>query len=248
HDGSTVCAPERTRSNGGHRRGRPGLSGSRPGAAPHAPSRPSYPLTPHRSTVALSGFSALRTPITQRSSPGDGPFPPGRPVPPGNGPLWHRYREPGTPLTEGTSMAMTSTTRRPVARQVSVSVSFVLMVMGSVIGVGALGGTPISEAAGGLLSTDATYVAPASAAFTLWTEGRPRAMPGTTRRPGAGQVSVGVPSVLRVMGRWTGVGALGGPPISEAAGGLPTPVPTYAAPPPPPSPCGRSSTRAWAPT
>lgn len=65
-------------------------------------------------------------------------------------------------------MAMTSTTRRPVARQVSVSVSFVLMVMGSVIGVGALGGSPISEAAGGLLGTDATYVAPASPAFTLW--------------------------------------------------------------------------------
>src|SRR5690625_7187809 len=65
-------------------------------------------------------------------------------------------------------MAMTRTTRRPVTRQVSVSVSFVLMVMGSVIGVGALGGTPISEAAGGLLSTDATYVAPASPASTLW--------------------------------------------------------------------------------
>src|SRR5699024_5757157 len=54
-----------------------------PPHAPHTPSRPSYPLTPHRSTVALSGFSALRTPITQRSSPGDGPFPRGRPVPPG---------------------------------------------------------------------------------------------------------------------------------------------------------------------
>src|SRR5690625_7588323 len=55
-----------------------------------------------------------------------------------------------------------------VSSPISVSVSFVLMVMGSVIGVGALGGTPISEAAGGLLSTDATYVAPASPAFTLW--------------------------------------------------------------------------------
>ena len=65
-------------------------------------------------------------------------------------------------------MAMTSTTRPPVARQVSVTVSFVLMVIGSVIGVGALGGTPISEAAGGLLSTQATHIAPASSAFTLW--------------------------------------------------------------------------------
>ena len=36
------------------------------------------------------------------------------------------------------------------------------------IGVGVFGGTPIAEAAGGALSADATYLAPASPAFSIW--------------------------------------------------------------------------------
>lgn len=36
------------------------------------------------------------------------------------------------------------------------------------IGVGVFGGTPIAEAAGGALSADATYLAPASSAFSIW--------------------------------------------------------------------------------
>lgn len=36
------------------------------------------------------------------------------------------------------------------------------------IGVGVFGGTPIAEAAGGALSADATYLAPASQAFSIW--------------------------------------------------------------------------------
>src|SRR5690606_8153684 len=36
------------------------------------------------------------------------------------------------------------------------------------IGSGALGGTPIAEAAGGVLSADATPVAPAGSAFSIW--------------------------------------------------------------------------------
>lgn len=36
------------------------------------------------------------------------------------------------------------------------------------IGVGVFGGTPIAEAAGGALGADATYLAPASPAFSIW--------------------------------------------------------------------------------
>lgn len=63
---------------------------------------------------------------------------------------------------------MNASDSRPLARQLIVTISYVAMVIGSVIGVGALGGTPISEAAGGLLSTDSTHLAPASSAFSIW--------------------------------------------------------------------------------
>ena len=36
------------------------------------------------------------------------------------------------------------------------------------IGVGVFGGTPIAQAAGGALNADATYLAPASGAFSIW--------------------------------------------------------------------------------
>ena len=41
-------------------------------------------------------------------------------------------------------------------------------IVGAFVGSGALGGTPIAEAAGGALSADATPVAPAGAAFSIW--------------------------------------------------------------------------------
>lgn len=59
--------------------------------------------------------------------------------------------------------------RAVLGRHLAVTVSFVVCVVGSMIGVGLFGGTPISEAAGGLLSTDATHLAPASPAFSVWT-------------------------------------------------------------------------------
>lgn len=53
-------------------------------------------------------------------------------------------------------------------RQTGVTVAFVLCIVGTAIGSGALGGTPIDEAAGGALSSDATLLAPAGAAFSIW--------------------------------------------------------------------------------
>lgn len=53
-------------------------------------------------------------------------------------------------------------------RQIGVTVAFVLCIVGTAIGSGALGGTPINEAAGGALSSDATLLAPAGTAFSIW--------------------------------------------------------------------------------
>jgi hypothetical protein len=53
-------------------------------------------------------------------------------------------------------------------RQAGVTLSYLLCLVGSAIGVGAFGGTPIAEAAGGALSADATHLAPATGAFSVW--------------------------------------------------------------------------------
>ena len=62
--------------------------------------------------------------------------------------------------------------RRPTAadrrRQVAVTISEVLCVLGTLVGVGALGGTPVEESSGGALAADATLLAPAGPAFSIW--------------------------------------------------------------------------------
>jgi hypothetical protein len=68
-----------------------------------------------------------------------------------------------------TTAATTSTTGNDLARQLTVAISAVLAVVGSFIGSGAAGGTPIQEAAGGALAADATLIAPGSGAFSIWT-------------------------------------------------------------------------------
>ena len=59
--------------------------------------------------------------------------------------------------------------RASVVRRVAVTISYVVCVLGSMVGVGVFGGTPIAEAAGGQLAADATHVAPGSGAFSVWT-------------------------------------------------------------------------------
>lgn len=58
--------------------------------------------------------------------------------------------------------------RADVVRQVVVAVSAVVAVVGSAIGSGAFGGTPIAEAGGGAFSAEATLVAPDRPAFAIW--------------------------------------------------------------------------------
>ena len=53
-------------------------------------------------------------------------------------------------------------------RQVVVIVTAVAAIAGALIGSGAFGGTAIADAAGGALSADATLIAPAGSAFSIW--------------------------------------------------------------------------------
>lgn len=53
-------------------------------------------------------------------------------------------------------------------RQIAVTVSLVICIVGSMIGVGVFGGTPIAQAAGGALAADSTLLAPATPAFSIW--------------------------------------------------------------------------------
>lgn len=58
--------------------------------------------------------------------------------------------------------------RSDLLRQLTVAGSAVIAVIGSFIGSGAAGGTPIDEASGGALSATATPIAPAGPAFSIW--------------------------------------------------------------------------------
>ena len=55
-----------------------------------------------------------------------------------------------------------------LVRQLIVVISLVVAVVGALVGSGALGGTPIAEAAGGALASDSTLIAPAVPAFSIW--------------------------------------------------------------------------------
>jgi hypothetical protein len=59
-------------------------------------------------------------------------------------------------------------TRADRRRQVAVTVSELLCVLGTLVGVGVLGGTRVEESSGGALAADATLLAPAGPAFSIW--------------------------------------------------------------------------------
>ena len=61
------------------------------------------------------------------------------------------------------------TTSRDLLRQSAVLISAILALVGSFIGSGAAGGTPIQNASGGALAADATPIAPGGPAFAIWT-------------------------------------------------------------------------------
>ena len=55
-----------------------------------------------------------------------------------------------------------------LTRQLVVATSAVIAVVGSFIGSGAAGGTPIQNASNGALAADATLIAPGGSAFSIW--------------------------------------------------------------------------------
>jgi len=57
---------------------------------------------------------------------------------------------------------------KDVLRQIVVISTAVFAVIASFVGSGAAGGTPIQDAAGGALAADATLIAPAAPAFSVW--------------------------------------------------------------------------------
>ncbi|QYF72238.1 tryptophan-rich sensory protein [Cryobacterium sp. PAMC25264] len=61
------------------------------------------------------------------------------------------------------------TASRDLLRQGTVLLSAILALVGSFIGSGAAGGTPIQTASGGALAADATPIAPGGPAFAIWT-------------------------------------------------------------------------------
>lgn len=73
-----------------------------------------------------------------------------------------------TTSTPGTRPAVSGAGGSDLPRQLTVTVCFIICLVGSMIGVGVFGGTPIAQAAGGALNADATYLAPASGAFSIW--------------------------------------------------------------------------------
>lgn len=58
--------------------------------------------------------------------------------------------------------------QRDIIRQITVAASAVIAIIGSFVGSGAAGGTPIQDAAGGALAANATLIAPATPAFGIW--------------------------------------------------------------------------------
>jgi hypothetical protein len=70
--------------------------------------------------------------------------------------------------TSGTRSTVPGSRGSDLSRQLTVTLCFIVCIVGSMIGVGVFGGTPIAQAAGGALNADATYLAPASGAFSIW--------------------------------------------------------------------------------
>ena len=73
-----------------------------------------------------------------------------------------------TPAGRIAGTSRRSTDPGPLGRRLAVTVAFALAMVGTAVGVGAFGGSPIDEAAGGLLAADATHLAPATPAFRIW--------------------------------------------------------------------------------
>ncbi|GAA4776348.1 tryptophan-rich sensory protein [Microbacterium gilvum] len=64
---------------------------------------------------------------------------------------------------------MTATRSSDILRQVAVLSATTFMIIAAMVGTGLLGGTPVQELQGGALDADASFLAPARQAFSIWT-------------------------------------------------------------------------------
>lgn len=64
--------------------------------------------------------------------------------------------------------ARTDATSRDVVRQVVVLSATSFMLIAAMLGTGLLGGTPVQDVQNGALDSDASYLAPAGSAFSIW--------------------------------------------------------------------------------
>ena len=55
------------------------------------------------------------------------------------------------------------------ARRLAITAAEILCIIGTMVGLGVLGGPEVQQASGGALAADATYIAPAVPAFSIWT-------------------------------------------------------------------------------
>ncbi|MCP2637967.1 tryptophan-rich sensory protein [Microbacterium sp. HD4P20] len=58
---------------------------------------------------------------------------------------------------------------RGLVRQIAVISAFCFMIVAAMVGTGLFGGTPVQDLQDGALDADGSYLAPASAAFSIWT-------------------------------------------------------------------------------
>lgn len=65
-------------------------------------------------------------------------------------------------------MAATRTRTNDLTRQILVISAFSFMIIGDTVGIGAFGGTPIEDAVGGAFDPAASYLTPATGAFSIW--------------------------------------------------------------------------------
>lgn len=70
--------------------------------------------------------------------------------------------------TSNTSARVEHATSADRVRQTVVSVSAVVAIVGAMFGSGVFGGDSMPQAAGGVFSADATHIAPAGTAFSIW--------------------------------------------------------------------------------
>lgn len=66
-------------------------------------------------------------------------------------------------------MSTSTLAQSVLGRRITVTVAEIFCIIGTLVGVGVLGGPEVQQAAGGALAADATYIAPAVAAFSIWT-------------------------------------------------------------------------------